>query len=242
MIFRSSVNQQYFQRKKCLISYDKPRSQVAEQYRTIQTSLQFAGRRRNARVIMVTSSLPEEGKTTTASNLAIVFSQQNHRVLLIDADLRNPTFHYVFQRDNGVGLSSLLYHGGRLEEGVTQTEVFHMDLLPSGPLPPNPVELLSSERMDGILEEARNKYDYIIVDTPPVLPVADALILARKCDGVVLVITSGKTGISEALKAREVLSQNGARLLGTIMNRQKKKGRDEGYHYYSRKTAKGYSL
>ncbi len=223
------------------MTHYKPRSSVAEQYRTIRTSLQFMGSRRHTKVIMVTSALPQEGKTTTASNLAIVFAQQDCRVLLIDADLRKPTFHQIFQTENNSGLSKLLYNGGSLEEGVHPTGIYQLDLLPSGPIPPNPVELLSWERMDLILREARDLYDYIIVDTPPVLPVADALILAQKCDGVVLVVSSGKTGIPEILKVKEVLTQSGARLLGTIINRKRRKSKEVGYRYYGN-IDKGYPV
>ena len=231
MEFRQSNKSLVNQRKRYLLSYLWPRSPVSEQYRTIRTSIQFAGMKNDTRVIMVTSPNPGEGKTTVATNLAIVFAQQENQVLLIDADLRKPSLHYIFQTANLRGLSNLLYHGNNLCEDVQSVGIEGLDLLTSGPIPPNPAELLNMKRMHWILQEARKSYDYIIIDTPPVQAVADPLILAQKCDGVVLVVSSGKTSMSDCIKAKELLAKNGATLLGTIINKSPKKVKKGGYYY-----------
>lgn len=217
--------------KRKLITKLNPKSPVSEQYRTIRTNIQFSSVDHEIRSIMVTSSGPAEGKSTTAANLAIVFAQQGKRVLLVDSDMRKPTVHYTFGLVNTFGLSNVLTKQMELNEAIKVTSVDSLDVLTSGPIPPNPAELLSSRGMKQFFIEAKDIYDLIIFDTPPVLAVADAQILSNQCDGAVLVIASGKTEIEAAEKTKELLESAQSKILGVVLN-GKKKGKNEDYYYY----------
>ncbi|PTL37373.1 CpsD/CapB family tyrosine-protein kinase [Alkalicoccus saliphilus] len=215
--------------QRSLIAHFRPKSPVAEQYRTIRTNLQYATLD-PARKIVVTSTAPSEGKSTTAANVATMLSQQDKRVLLIDADLRKPTTHYTFTLENHVGLTTMLIHQTKLDRTAQKTAVPYLDVLTSGPIPPKPAELLGSERMDWLLETAQEEYDYVVMDTPPILAVTDAQVLSTKSDGVILVAGSGSTKQDDAVKAKELLTNVSANILGVVLNkRQKKQG---GYYYY----------
>ncbi len=179
---------------------------------------------------MVTSSGPGEGKSTTTANLAVVMAQQGKRVLLIDADLRKPTTHYTFRVSNARGLTNVLTRQLKLLDAVSSTEVDRLNILPSGPVPPNPAELLGSRMMQEIIKEALNEFDMVVFDTPPVMAVTDAQILANICDGVVLVVGSGVTEKDIAQKSKELLLAAKAKLLGVVLNR--KKMNDKNYYYY----------
>ncbi|WP_303621593.1 CpsD/CapB family tyrosine-protein kinase [Bacillus sp. FJAT-45066] len=213
-----------------LISHLLPKSPISEQYRTIRTNIQFSSVDSDIHTIMVTSSGPGEGKSTTAGNLAVVFAQQGKKVLYIDADLRKPTAHYTFQIDNFKGLTTVLTKQSVLIQTVEMTKVENLDILTSGPIPPNPAELLSSRAMDELLNAAKDIYDVIVIDTPPVLAVTDAQILANKCDGTILVVASSSTEIESATKSKELLEAAKAKLLGVVLN--KKKMKDSSYYYY----------
>lgn len=222
---------QLFQlQNRSLISMTTPKSPIAEQFRTIRTNIQFSSVDEELQTIIVTSSGPGEGKSTTTANLAVVFAQQGKRVLLIDADLRKPTVHYTFRTENHIGLSNVLTKQSTLEEAVTVTAQEKLWVLPSGPIPPNPSELLGSRGMKTFLEEAKEGYDVIILDTPPVLAVTDAQVLANLADGVVLVVSSGKTETDAAKKAKELLESAKAKILGVVLNN--KKVQDSQYYYY----------
>ncbi|MGD6831888.1 CpsD/CapB family tyrosine-protein kinase [Sutcliffiella halmapala] len=213
-----------------LITDKLPKSPISEQYRTIRTNIQFSLVDQELRSMMVTSSGPSEGKSTTASNLAVVFSQQGKQVLFIDADLRKPTAHYTFQQENFKGLTTVLTKQTELMETIKSTRIANLDILTSGPIPPNPAELLSSRAMEELLTAAYQHYDMIIFDTPPVLAVTDAQVLANQCDGTILVIGSGSTDKDSAVKAKELLESAKAKLLGVVLNRKKQK--DSSYYYY----------
>ncbi|CAM3922688.1 CpsD/CapB family tyrosine-protein kinase [Mesobacillus zeae] len=218
------------QRRKLVTSYD-PKSPVSEQYRTIRTNIQFSAVDQNVQVIMVTSSGPAEGKSTTAANLAVTFAQQEKKVLIVDADLRKPTAHYTFNVTNTFGLTTVLSKQLFLADAYEETNVPNLFILSSGPIPPNPAELLGSASMDTFLEEAKQQFDIIIFDTPPVLAVTDAQILANKCDGTILVVYSGKTEINGAAKAKELLISAKAKLLGVVLNHKDLKSTDYYYYY-----------
>src|SRR5699024_7073655 len=177
-----------------------------------------------------TSSGPAEGKSSTTANLAIVYAQQGKRVLLIDADFRKPTMHYTLRLDNLLGLSNLLIGDVTLEEAVNSTDIDTHDVMTSGQIPPNPSELLGSRKMETLLREAKLSYDLVVFDTPPVLAVTDAQILANLVDGSVLVVRSGKTEIEPAQKAKEALAPAKAKLLGVVLNDREKKA--SNYYYY----------
>jgi len=213
-----------------LITNLNPKSPISEQYRTIRTNIQFSSVDEELRSILFTSSGPGEGKSMTTANIAVTYAQQGKKVLLIDADLRKPTVHYTFRLDNLKGLSNVLVGDVLLEEAIHTTSIDHLDVISSGPIPPNPSELLGSRKMRAILERAKEQYDLVIFDTPPVLAVTDAQIMADFVDGAMLVVRSKVTELDAATKAVEALKPAKARLLGTVLNDREKKG--SNYYYY----------
>lgn len=217
-------------KRKLIAKYD-PKSPISEQYRTIRTNILYSSVDEEIRSLMVTSSGPGEGKSTTTGNLAVVFAQQGKTVLLIDADLRKPTVHYTFKLSNTTGLTSILTNQVELMEAVNKTDEDNLYVLSSGPIPPNPSELLGSKAMKQFMERALEEFDLIIFDTPPVLAVTDAQILGNLCQGSVLVVSSGKTDKESLLKTKELLTASNGRLLGVVLNNKKvdKKG---SYYYY----------
>ncbi|WPL42899.1 CpsD/CapB family tyrosine-protein kinase [Priestia megaterium] len=229
---KDSKNDKLLTLKRRLLAHNSPKDPVAEQYRTIRTNIQFSGADQEIKSIVLTSTGPGEGKSTTASNLATVYAQQGLRVLLIDADLRKPTAHYTFRLENHVGLTNVLTKQSTLGQAVQGTEVPELFLLTSGPIPPNPAELLASKNMTELLEEMKEEFDMVIFDTPPVLAVADAQILANQVDGSVLVVSSGKTDKEAALKAKELLLKANAKVLGAVLNNRKMEEGSDYYYYY----------
>ncbi|WP_280170423.1 CpsD/CapB family tyrosine-protein kinase [Priestia megaterium] len=215
--------------KRRLLAHNSPKDPVAEQYRTIRTNIQFSNVDQDIKTIVVTSSGAEEGKSTTTSNLATVYAQQGLNVLLIDADLRKPTGHYTFRLENHIGLTNVLTRQSTLAQAVQESEIPHLSVLTSGPIPPNPSELLASAQMAELLKEMKEQFDMIIFDTPPILAVADAQILANQVDGTILVVSSGKTEKDAALKSKELLSNAQGKLLGVVLNNRKV---EEGNYYY----------
>lgn len=207
-----------------------PKSPVSEQYRTVRTNIQFSAVDKELRSILVTSSGPGEGKSTTVSNLAVVFASQGKKVLLVDADLRKPTVHYTFDVSNMNGLTNVLTKSSSIENAVSQTNEPNLYVLASGPIPPNPAELLGSKAMEEFIHDAYKLYDVILFDTPPILAVADAQILSNHVDGTILVVYSGETEMEAAAKAKELLQAAKAKLLGAVLNH--KKLQDSQYYYY----------
>jgi capsular exopolysaccharide synthesis family protein len=220
--------------QRSLITYVDPKSPISEQYRTIRTNIEFSSVDKEIKTLMVTSPGPAEGKSTTAANLAVVFAQQAKKVLLVDTDLRKPTVHYTFNQNNTYGLTSVLSKQKSLSEVVNLTDQPYLSVLTSGPIPPNPAELLGSKAMEQFLEEAKQEYDVVLFDTPPVLAVTDAQILANRSDGVLLVVYSGKTEMDEATKAKDLLTAAKGKLLGMVLNHKKLQSSDY-YYYYGNK-------
>ena len=201
-----------------LIAHSNPKLPITEQYRQIRTNIQFSSVDKEIKSIMVTSPEPGDGKSTTAANLAIVLAQQGKSVLLVDTDLRRPSVHYAFNISNLNGLTRVLTRDINLEDAICKTYVHNLEILTCGPIPPNPSELLSSKAMDNVMEELNGKFDIVVYDTPPVLAVTDPQILANKCDGVVMVVASGKTLKDHAIKAKELLESAKCRLIGVVLN------------------------
>ena len=210
--------------------YDKL-SPISEGYRAIRINLQFAGADKALQVVGVTSSSPGEGKSTTVANLAIVMAQDNKKVLIVDCDLRKPTQHKKFEIEQD-GLTNVLVRGKALDV-LVQHDVFpNLDILTSGPIPPNPSELLGSHKMAEVIAWARDHYDYVLIDLPPILAVADAAVIGNMVDGVLMVVASGSMTPNEAMDAKKRLQQAGVTILGVILNKMPQQRRYGYYQYY----------
>ena len=215
-----------------LITQRHPRSAVAEAYRTLRTNLSFASLDHSCRSIMVTSPGPGDGKSTTAANLAIVLAQAGKTVLLVDCDLRKPALHKIFELDNSSGFTNAVVQGRDPAELAQPGPVEGLFVLPSGPLPPNPAELLGSERVRGLWPGLLERFDTVVVDAPPVLAVTDAVLLAAQVEGVILVIWAGAARVEIAQEAKEQLTKASARIIGVVLNKVKVPSRDYHYYYY----------
>lgn len=216
-----------------LITIKHPRSPISEAYRVLRTNLQFSSLDRPLQTLVVTSPNPVEGKSTTAANLAVVMAQAGKAVVLVDADLRRPVQHRVFGVDNNRGLTEVLLDGDPvLDRNLQETGVENLRLLTTGPLPPNPSELLGSQRMARLVEQLKKEADVIVFDSPPSLAVADASVLATQADGVLMVADAGHTRRKMANEAVERFRQVGANLLGVALNRLKSGRGGYSYYYY----------
>jgi succinoglycan biosynthesis transport protein ExoP len=217
-----------------LIAHGRPKSDMAESYRSLRTSVLLSGLGTPPKVVLVTSAMPQEGKTTTAINTAIVLAQKGGRVLLIDADMRRPGVAKTMQlTPRGIGLSTVLAGGDKLEDAIVPSTLLpNLWILPAEPLPPHPAELLASERMHDLLTECRNRFDHVLVDAPPVLSVTDPVLLSVQCDAVLLVIRAGKTAKHALRRSRETLARVGARILGVVVNAVDIHATDSYYYYY----------
>jgi capsular exopolysaccharide synthesis family protein len=210
-----------------------PTSPAAESYRSLRTSLQFARQERQLRSVVVTSPGAGDGKTSTLANLGVVFAQAGDRVLLVSGDLRRPRIAEFFGLDENVGLTSVLLGEHTLEQALQPAPgVDRLTLLPSGPVPPNPAELLNSSQVQGIFARLRDHYDLVLIDSPPVLPVTDAAILSRCADATLMLAAAGQTRRGDLHRAVEKLDQSGTTILGVVLNKvTKQTGRGYGYGY-----------
>lgn len=217
-----------------LIVKENPKSPISEAYRTIRTNIQFTSVDDEIKIITATSAMAGEGKTTTIANLATAFAQTGKKVILVDADLRKPNVHRLFNLANLRGLSNAVIHEQDLETLITKTEVDNLVILPAGPVPPNPSELLGSKSMKDIISKLSKEYDYVFIDAPPVAIVTDAAIIANMSDGVMIVAVAGKTEIKNLQYAKKLLNNANANILGVIINKipVDKKGFSK-YQYYS---------
>jgi len=229
-----------------LISHFAPRSPAAEAFRSLRTSLHFSGVVGEKKVVLVTSSFPGEGKTTIAANLAETLAQTGARILLVGCDLRRPTLHAVFGASRTPGLTEILIGDATFEEAVHATGIHQLDFISAGTTPPNPAELLGSQRMVDLLQELRGRYDTIVLDAPPLLAVTDASILTSLSDRVAVVLEAGGVQIKAAQRLRELLDEAQAPVAGLILNDKTGKGMEYyasyrgrsgkykyGYGYYS---------
>jgi len=214
-----------------LITVAEPRSAISEAYRTLRTNLDFASLDRALKTLVITSAGVGEGKSTTLANLAVVSAQAGRRVILVDADLRRPTLHQILGAGNEVGLTSMVVDEARLmTPPLQETGIPGLSLLSSGPLPPNPAELLGSRRMAEVIAALAEEADQVFFDTPPVVAVTDAAVLATRVDGVLLVIGAGKTRREYARMAVQRLEQINARLVGTVLTNVEAGGGFTGYY------------
>jgi polysaccharide biosynthesis transport protein len=227
-----------------LITKKRPQSQIAESFRSLRTSILLSSSfESRPQVLLVTSALPKEGKSSTSVNLAIVLAQKGSRVLLVDADMRRPTLHRVLGVSRNVGLSSLLNGDGSVTEETAilpSADSPNLFVLPAGPSPSNPVELLDSEALRRLLKQWRNQYDHVIIDTPPTLSVTDAVVISPEVDAVVMVVRSGETTKDAIRRSRDTLHQVNARIIGIVMNAVDLRSPDLYYYYYYSKHGNGY--
>jgi succinoglycan biosynthesis transport protein ExoP len=215
-----------------LVAQSRPHSQMAESYRALRTSLLLTNLGTPPKVIIVTSALPQEGKTTTSMNTALVLAQKGVRVLLIDADLRRPSIHKILGMGPRSGLSNVLTGSATLQQTITRSSILpNLYILPAGTPPPNPAELLASTNMRDVLEELRGQYDHIVVDTPPTLSVTDAVVLSPRADAIVLVIRSGQTTKQALRRSRDILTQVNAKVSGVLLNAVDLTSPDYYYYY-----------
>ena len=209
-----------------------PDEPIVESYRALRTNVTFVGAEKPLQFIAVTSPGPREGKSTTAINLALTLAQSGRRTILVDGDLRRSTIHRAFGLVQEPGLTDILIGGVSTAEGIRPEVAEKLDLLPSGSTPPNPSELLGSSAMDALIKELRHDYEYVIVDTPPTLPVTDAAVVASNADATILVVRSGDTEETAAQRALDQLRRVRARIAGAVLNAVSPK-KDPQYSYYS---------
>lgn len=228
-----------------LFTLKNPKSFASEAFRTLRTNIQFANIDKDVKTIVVTSSDPREGKTTVSCNLAVSIAQTDKRVLLVDCDMRKPRIHKVFGISNSVGLTGILMGEKKIEDvaykdkeketvdGREKESKGFLSVVTSGPIPPNPAELLGSTRMKEFLKSMRELFDIIILDSPPVNAVTDSAILSTIADATILVVESGETDIGAAVNAKELLEKVDANLIGVVLNKVPTKGvGNYGYGYY----------
>lgn len=214
-----------------LITHTDPKSPEAETFRTLRTNLYYSDLDNSLKKVLFTSAGPSEGKSTILSNLAVTVAQTGKRVLIIDGDLRKPVQHKIFEVNNLRGLTNLLVEELPIEELLKKTKIENLDILTSGPIPPNPSELLGSNRMEAFLKSIEG-YDMVFIDAPPAVAVTDSVVLSSKVDGVLLVINSKQVKIEMAQHAKEQLEKANAKILGVILNNVEYKGDDYQYYYY----------
>ena len=210
------------------------KSIASESYRTLRSNIQFSNFGKNLKIIVITSANPNEGKSEVSINLTAALAQQGKKVILIDADMRKPTQHKLIDKRNNTGLSKLIL-GEISEDAVSHLNVngVEFDVLTSGPVPPNPSEMLVSSTMEDILNSCIDNYDYIIVDTPPLLAATDAQIMARVADATLLVVDMQISKRKQIIEAKKRLNNVGARLLGVIAN--KLDLHENSYYHYNYK-------
>lgn len=209
-------------------------SSAAEAYRAVRTSILLSAASRPPKIILVTSGQPGEGKTTTVVNTAVSLTQLGASVLLIDCDLRKPMIHKLFDIDQSQGLSTYLSRDVKIEKVVHNAKIPNLSLLPCGPIPPNPSELISSEKMKSLLQEMTERYDHVLIDSPPLMSVSDSVILSSMVDGVILVVHGGKSPRTIVQRARQELLNVGAKIFGVVLNNVDLRSNGYAGYYYSR--------
>lgn len=215
-----------------LVTYFEPMSAVAEQYKTIRTNIEFAQIGSSVKSIAVTSSISMEGKSTTSVNLAHTYAQTGKKVLIVDTDLRKPTLHKTFKLNNNVGLTTALVNDEYSLESVIQySEEFGIYILPSGPIPPNPAELVGSQEFSALLDQITELFDLVIFDTPPLHSVTDGQIVSSKVDGTILVVRQNYVQRDQVVETKVSLDNVKANLIGYILN-DVPINKNKGYGYY----------
>ena len=214
--------------KRKLYVMEHPKAYISEAFRMLRTNLMYTNVDKQIKTILFTSSGPQEGKSTIVSNLAVAMAQTGKTVLVLDCDLRKPVQHEIFELENSAGLTKYITGYCSLEDAIQETRLTNLHVMTSGPIPPNPAELIGSKSMERLIDQLREKYDLILIDVPPAIAVADPIILAGKCDGVIVVVRAGFTKQSALLETNELLKKAEANILGTVLNDSSIGG---GYYY-----------
>lgn len=219
---------------KKLITLKNPKSRTAEAFRTLRTNIQFSSLDKELQTIAVTSSGSGEGKSTVIANLAITMAESGKKVILVDCDLRKPSIHKKMGISNALGLTNVLVQDVKKEDCMVKTEVDNLLILTSGPIPPNPAELLGSKKMRAFIEALKDEFDLILIDAPPVLAVTDAQILSTVVDGVIFVASYGEAQKNAIVDAKQLIDKVGGKILGVVFNKVPNEAC--GYHgkYYKR--------
>lgn len=231
ILFKRKSNLTQLPKERKLITHLFPKSTISEQFRMIRSNIMFSGVDHEIKKLVITSAAPSAGKSTTAANIAVAYAQAGKKVLLIDGDLRKPTVHYTFEIKNVFGLSNLITDQIGIDKAVQNTQVDNLSILASGPIPPNPSELLGSKRFKELIESFEQYFDMIIIDTPPVLAVTDAVIMSTVADGTILVTDVETNNKQHLIKAKEVLQKSDANILGIVLNNVEKSSKDDYYYY-----------
>lgn len=219
---------------KPLITVDKPKSVTSEKFRGIRTNILFSTADNDVQTIVFTSEKPVAGKSTISANVAITYAQAGYKTLLIDGDMRKPTQHYIFNTDNMDGFSNLIINKTDYNKAIHKTDIVNLDLLTSGPIPPNPSELIGSEKSLEVFDYLRSEYDFIIIDTPPVNTVTDAQLFAEIAKYVVYVVDVQKNDRNAVKKGKKLIEKAGAKILGVVLNKAPEDKSSSYYYYYGK--------
>ncbi|WP_342388785.1 CpsD/CapB family tyrosine-protein kinase [Salinicoccus bachuensis] len=215
-----------------MVVANQPHATVSEQFRILRTNITYSGVDHPIRSVLFTSAIAGAGKSTIAANMAVAYAQAGVKTLLVDGDLRRPTTHYTFEVPNRKGLSKAIIDHVPPEDMVTKTEFDKLDLMTSGPIPPNPSELLASKSMEALMNALAINYEMVIIDSPPLLSVTDSQLLCKQADGVVLITDVENNDRNELLEAKDLLDKAGANIIGVVLNnREERRGPNEAYYY-----------
>lgn len=217
-----------------LITMEKPKSVISENFRGIRTNILFSTADNDVQTIVFTSEKPAAGKSTISANVAITYAQAGYKTLLIDGDMRKPSQHYLFNTNNMDGFSNLIINKTNYNKAIHKTDIVNLDLLTSGPIPPNPSELIGSEKSLEVFDYLRSEYDFIIIDTPPVNTVTDAQLFSEIAKYVVYVVDVQKNDRNAIKKGKELIEKAGAKILGVVLNKAPEDKSSSYYYYYGK--------
>lgn len=232
MMKKRRLKKEIIERKNMLIVEREPNSPVSEQFKTIRTNIMFSSIDKEIKTILFSSATPASGKSTTAANVAVSFAKAGNQTILIDADMRKPSLHHIFGTRNHRGLSTAIVGDTDYYEMIKEVGEDGLDLMTSGPIPPNPAELLHSKKMNELLIQLTKEYDKIIIDSPPLLSVADAQIIGGNVDGTILVTNVKDNNRDQVIKAKRLLLKTNSNILGVVLNKMDMRANKEYYSYY----------
>lgn len=215
-----------------LYVYDNPKSTISEKFRGIRSNIMFSGANTEIKSLLITSEKPVSGKSTITANIAITYAQAGYRTLIIDGDMRKPTQQNIFNLTNHIGLSNLIIGKALQTDAIKETHIENLNVLTSGPVPPNPSELIASTKFHQLFEELSTRFDFILIDTPPVTTVTDAQLYAQNVRDCILVIDGSKNEKNEVKKAKELLIKSGGKIIGAVLNKMTIEKGSSYYYYY----------